>query len=58
MFHVSGRVKKHNIRIWGTENPRGVVKHVRDSPKVKVFVLYPVKRCMDHSFSRKKQCLE
>jgi hypothetical protein len=22
MFHVSGTVSRHNIRIWGSENPR------------------------------------
>jgi hypothetical protein len=57
-FHISGTVNKHNVHIWGTENPRPVVEHVRDSRKVKVLPLYPVKRCMDHSFSRKKQCKE
>jgi hypothetical protein len=36
-FHISGKVNKHNICIWGTENPREMVKHVWDSPKVNVF---------------------
>jgi hypothetical protein len=35
MFHVCGKVNK--IRIWGTESPREMVEHVRDSPKVTVF---------------------
>ena len=36
-FHVSGRVNIHNCRIWGSENPRVSLEHVRDSPKVNVF---------------------
>ncbi|PNF38889.1 hypothetical protein B7P43_G09910 [Cryptotermes secundus] len=36
-FHVSGKVNTHNCRIWGSENPRVSLEHVRDSPKVKVF---------------------
>jgi hypothetical protein len=36
-FHLSGKVKKHNVRIWGTENPRDLVQNVRDSPKINVF---------------------
>ncbi|PNF43568.1 hypothetical protein B7P43_G03928, partial [Cryptotermes secundus] len=36
-FHISSTVNKHNVRIRGTENPRAVVEHVRDSPKVHVF---------------------
>jgi hypothetical protein len=37
ILHISGTVNKHNVRIWGTETPRAVVEHVRDSPKVNVF---------------------
>jgi hypothetical protein len=36
-FHISGKVNKHNVRIWGTENPGEMVEHGRDSPKVNVF---------------------
>ena len=36
-FRLSGKVNKHNVRIWGTENPRELVRFVRDSPKVNVF---------------------
>jgi len=32
-FHLSGKVNKHNVRIWGTETPRELVQYVRDSPK-------------------------
>ncbi|PNF20694.1 hypothetical protein B7P43_G00323 [Cryptotermes secundus] len=49
MFYVSGMVHKHNVRIWGTENRRVIVEHMRDSPKVNVFcavsrkMVYPCK---------------
>jgi hypothetical protein len=33
-FHISGKVNKHNVRIWGTENPHAFLQHERDSPKV------------------------
>ena len=36
-FHVCGKVNRHNVRIWGTENPHAAMEHVRDSPKVNVF---------------------
>lgn len=36
-FHVSGKVNRHNVRIWGSENPHQTVEHERDSPKVNVF---------------------
>jgi hypothetical protein len=38
-FYLSGKVNRHNIRVWGSENPHAVVEHSRDSPKIKVFVL-------------------
>jgi hypothetical protein len=36
-FHLSGKVNRHNVRIWGTENPRATVQHIRDSLNVNVF---------------------
>ena len=37
-FHVSGKDYRHNVRIWGSENPHMVGEHViRDSPKVNVW---------------------
>jgi len=33
-FHVCGKVNRHNVRIWGTENPHATMEHVRDSPTV------------------------
>lgn len=36
-FHLSGKVNRHNLRIWGTEKPHETIQHERDSPKVNVF---------------------
>ena len=36
-FHISGKVNRHNVRIWGTENPLEIVQHERASPKINVF---------------------
>jgi hypothetical protein len=36
-FHINGRVNRHNVRVWGTENPHVTLEHERDSPKVNVF---------------------
>jgi hypothetical protein len=36
-FYLSGKVNRHNVRIWGTENPPATVQHIHDSPKVNVF---------------------
>jgi len=38
-FYLSGYVNHHNVRIWDTENPHEIVEHVRDAPKLNVFVL-------------------
>jgi hypothetical protein len=38
-FHLCGKVSRHNVRIWRSENPHAVVERVRDSPKIHVFVL-------------------
>jgi hypothetical protein len=35
-FHVSSKVNTHICRIWCSENPRVILEHVRDSPKVNV----------------------
>jgi hypothetical protein len=37
MFHLSGKVNRHNVRVWGTEPPHAIVQLERDSPKVNVF---------------------
>jgi hypothetical protein len=36
-FHISGKVNRHNIRIWGTEQPHAQIEYLHDSPKVNVF---------------------
>lgn len=36
-FHLSGKVNTHNARIWGSENPRCIVEHIRDGPKLNVW---------------------
>jgi hypothetical protein len=37
-FQLSGKVNRHNIRVWGSENPHTVVEHSRDSPKINGFL--------------------
>lgn len=37
VFHVDGKVNKHNVRIWGTENPHERREVARDSEKVTVW---------------------
>jgi hypothetical protein len=39
-FHVCSKVNRHNVRIWGTENPHATMEHVRESPKVNVFCAF------------------
>jgi transposase len=54
-FHISGKVNKQNVRIWGTENRRATVEHVWDFPKVNVFCAVSCnKMCMAPSLSKKK----
>ena len=36
-FHTNGKVNRHNVCIWGEENPHATIKHERDSSKVNVF---------------------
>ena len=36
-FHVSGLLNRHNLRIWGSENPHDNCKLERDSPKLNVW---------------------
>jgi len=38
-MHISflWEINRHNVRIWGTENPKSVVEAARDSPKVNFF---------------------
>ena len=36
-FHTNGKVYRHDVRVWGKENPHATIEHERDSPKVNVF---------------------
>jgi len=36
-FHISGKGNRHDVRIWGTENPLEIVQHERASPNINVF---------------------
>jgi hypothetical protein len=36
-FHLSGKVNRHNLITWRSQNQHQVFKHVRYSPKVSVF---------------------
>jgi hypothetical protein len=53
-FHISGKVNKQNVRIWGAENPRGTVDHVQDSPKVNVFCAMSCKKVYGPFFFQEK----
>ena len=50
MFHLSGKVSRHSVRIWGLENQHEIVQHERDSPKIKVFSAVSVRKIMALSF--------
>ncbi|GFO35890.1 hypothetical protein PoB_006239500 [Plakobranchus ocellatus] len=36
-FHLSEKMNKHNVRIWGTQNPHATLEFEHNSPKVNVF---------------------
>ncbi|PNF39386.1 hypothetical protein B7P43_G13583 [Cryptotermes secundus] len=36
-FYLSGFVNRHNVRIWGSQNPHVYREHIRDSPKLNVW---------------------
>lgn len=36
-FNLSGKVNRHNVRIWGSQNPHVIQEHVRGSPKIHVW---------------------
>lgn len=35
--HLGGKINRHNVRSWDSENPPVIYEHKRDSPKVNVF---------------------
>jgi hypothetical protein len=38
-FHLPGKVNRHNLIIWGSQNSKRAVKNVCDTPKVMFSVL-------------------
>ena len=51
-FHISGKVNRHNVRIWGTENPLEIVQHERASPKINVFCAMSTRKVYGPFFFR------
>jgi len=43
-FHLSGKGSRHNVGIWGLENPYEIVQHERHSPKINVFSAVSVRK--------------
>ena len=54
-FYLSGKVNKHNTRIWKTEHSHLTPEHVRDSPKVNVFCAISKILCLGFSFLKEQQ---
>jgi hypothetical protein len=51
-FHTNSVVHRHNFCIWGTENPREIIQHVRDSVKINAWCgLLHKKKLSDPFFS-------
>jgi hypothetical protein len=38
VFHINGKVHRHQVRIWGTENPHEMVQHERAFPMIGVLL--------------------
>jgi hypothetical protein len=53
-FHISGKINKRNVRIWGSENPGATVEHVRGSPKINVFCALSSKKVYGPFFFQEK----
>ena len=49
-FHVSGKVNKQNVRIWGTEKPHRIVENESHSPKTNVFCAISTSKVYDPYF--------
>lgn len=43
-FHINGKVNRHNVRIWGLQNPHVTLEHERDTPKLNVFCAVSLKK--------------
>ena len=55
-FHLSGKVNRHNVRIWGLQNPQEAMEHGTPR-KLMCFVLYRKQRFMDRSLLLKTRLL-
>jgi hypothetical protein len=53
-FHLSGKVNRHSVRIWGSEKPVSVVQMERDSPRVNVFCAVSRRRVFGPFFFAEK----
>ena len=49
-FYVSGKLNKHNVRIWGSENPHASRELQRDRPKVNVWCVIMCNRIIGPFF--------
>jgi hypothetical protein len=38
-FHINGKVNRHNVCIWGTEQPHAQIEHQRVFTKVNIFCM-------------------
>jgi len=56
-FHLSGKVNRYNVRIWGSENPHASLEVERDSPNSMCFVPYQSRLCTARSSLRDKPLL-
>jgi hypothetical protein len=52
-FRIPGVVNRHNLIIWGSQNPPQVVEHVRDSSKINVFCTVSITRVYGSFFFSK-----
>ena len=52
VFHLSGRVNRHNTRIWETENPKVIEEEERDLPKLVVWCAISAKGIIGLYFFR------
>ena len=58
MFHVSGKLNKHNVRIWGSEHPHEIRELERDNPKVNVWCELMCNRVIGPFSSTREQLLQ
>jgi hypothetical protein len=49
-FYIRGKVNRHNVRIWGTEQSHAQIDHQHDSPKVNIFCAVSREKVNDQFF--------